>query len=345
MRPALLTFDRPLHRDGDPYDDGPLPDLTSGLMWVATGVTGLIMQALPGTPHDHLGWVLALALFAIAWGLVSVVLGLRRVTMSIQTRAVVTILTLPVVGVAVWVTGGASSYLLPVLLFTALFIAWFFPPRLAWPLVAIFLATYASPLVYDPDAVDVAFPAKAFAFSVAVVGQTIAMQILKRRLVRAEVRQRTFAELDPLTGVSNRRGFDHALARAEEREQRFTLVLFDLDKFKAINDERGHPVGDSVLRKVAGAAQSVVRQGDCLARIGGDEFAVVAPGCDARGAERLVTALAEQIESAPMPDGLDRVGVTFAWAAAPADAGDGASLLNRADQRLLARKREAKVAV
>jgi diguanylate cyclase (GGDEF)-like protein len=211
--------------------------------------------------------------------------------------------------------------------------------------VAIFLATYASPLVYDADAVDVALPARVLGFSVAVIGQTIAMQILKRRLVRAELRQRKYAALDPLTAIANRRGFDHALELAEVIEERYALVLFDLDDFKSINDERGHPTGDIVLRAVAHAAQRAVRKGDCLARIGGDEFAVIAPGAEQDGAERLVAALAAEIEASPMPDGLDAVGVTFAWAVAPLDGEDGDGLLSRADQRLLARKRAAKAPV
>jgi len=336
------TLDRPLHRDGDPYDDGPLPDLLSGLMWIATGLMGLAVQAFPGTDHDHEAWVLGLCAFAIAWGTFSVLAGLRRWTMKLHLRAVVTAVMLMVVVLALWATGGATSYLLPVLLFTALFIGWFFPPRLAWPLVVLFLAAYASPLLYDPDAMDTSFPARVFAFSVAVIGQTIAMQFLKLRLVRAELRQRSYAEMDPLTAVGNRRGFDHALARAQESEERYALVLFDFDDFKSINDLHGHPTGDIVLRTVAHAAQSAVRKGDCLARIGGDEFAVIAPGAEEGGAQRLVEALAERIDAAAMPEGIDDVGVTFAWAVSPVDAKDGDTLLSRADQRLLARKRAAK---
>ncbi|MEA2330217.1 MAG: hypothetical protein QOH58_355 [Thermoleophilaceae bacterium] len=343
MHRLRLSLDRPLHRDGDPYDDGPLPDLTSGLMWLATGVMGLALQALPGTVDEHTGWVLGLCAFAIAWGATSIFLGVRAWSMPIRVRAAVTAATMPIVGLGLWASGGANSWLQPVLFFTALFLAWFFPPRLAWPLVVLFLTAYASPLLYDPDAVSVAYPARMAAFSVAVIGQTIAMHILKRRLVRAEMRQRTIAELDPLTGVSNRRGFDVAMARAEEQDEQYALILFDLDEFKSINDQKGHPTGDIVLRTVAHTAQAVVRQGDCLARIGGDEFAVIAPGSERAGVERLVETLAAEIEAAPMPDGLERVGVTFAWALATEGAA-GAGLLSRADQRLLARKREIKAA-
>jgi diguanylate cyclase (GGDEF)-like protein len=248
---------------------------------------------------------------------------------------------MPIVALALWVTGGATSYLAPILLFTALFIGWFFPPRLAWPLVVAFLFAYASPLLYDPDAVDVSFPARLLGFSVAVIGQTIAMQILKRRLVRAEMRQRTFARLDPLTSITNRRGFDAALADAQTGGRPYALVLFDLDDFKSINDLHGHPTGDVVLRTIAEAAQQAVRKDDCLARIGGDEFAVVAPGAEQAGADRLVRALAAEIRAAEMPEGLD-VGVTFATAVAPEDGEDSDGLLSRASLRLLALKRASK---
>jgi diguanylate cyclase (GGDEF)-like protein len=341
MRRLRASLDRPLHRDGDPYDDGPLPDLTSGLLWFATGLFGLIAQWLPGTGHDHVELVFGLCLFALAWGAFSFVMGRNGKTMPLTLRAAVTALMMPVVALALWATGGATSYLAPLLMFTALFIGWFFPPRLAWPLVGLFLFTYASPLFYDANAVDVSFPARLLGFSVAVIGQTIAMQILKRRLVRAEVRQRTLAQLDPLTGVTNRRGFDGALESAQASGRPYAIVLFDLDDFKGINDLHGHPTGDVVLRTIAEAAQRSVRKGDCLARIGGDEFAVVAAGAEQAGADRLVRALAAEINAAEMPEGID-VGVTFATAVAPQDGEDRDSLLSRASLRLLALKRASK---
>jgi diguanylate cyclase (GGDEF)-like protein len=296
----------------------------------------LVHSDVPPAP-DHAAWLFGLCAFALAWGTLSVLLRVRRWTMPLRTRALLTGTMMPVVALALWATGGASSYLQPVLLFTALFLGWFFPPRLAWPLVLLFLAAYASPLIYDANAVDVAFPARVFGFSVAVIGQTITMQFLKLRLVRAELRQRNYAALDPLTTIANRRAFDHALTLAEQIEETYALVLFDLDDFKAINDQHGHPTGDIVLRAVAHAAQRAVRKGDCLARIGGDEFAVIAPGAEQTGAERLVEALAYEIDTSPMPDGI-HAGVTFAWAVSPADADTGDSLLSCADQRLLGRK-------
>jgi diguanylate cyclase (GGDEF)-like protein len=344
MRTPRLSLDRPLHADGDPYDDGPLPDLTSGLMWIATAVVGLAVRVLPGTDHSHKGWVLLLSGFAFAWGVISVVLGLRGWIMSLGQRALVTAAMMPIVALALWATGGATSYLSPVLLFTVLFVAWFFPSALAWPLVALLVCAYASPLLYDPDAVSSGYPARTVVFLVAVTGLTFTMHFLKHRLVSAEVRQREIAERDPLTAVANRRGFDLALARTHDRERDYALILFDFDDFKTINDVHGHPAGDAVLIAVAQAARGVVRQGDCLARIGGDEFALIAPGAGYLGVVRLVRALSEAIAAIQLPAGIGAVGVTFAWAIAPDDADDATALVARADERLLARKREAKQA-
>jgi diguanylate cyclase (GGDEF)-like protein len=342
MHAPRLSLDRPLHLDGDPYDDGPLPDLTSGLMWLVTGVVGMAVQAMPGTDHSHMGWVIGLSAFAVVWGAISVLLGLRGAVMPLGRRALVTAVMMPIVAVALWATGGATSYLQPVLLFTVLFVAWFFPPSMAWPLVALLVGAYASPLLYDADAVTFGYPARAVIFTVAVSGLTMTMQFLKRRLVSAELRQREIAERDPLTAVANRRGFDLALARTHEREERYALILFDFDDFKQINDAHGHPVGDAVLIAVAQAAREVVRQGDCLARIGGDEFALIAPSAGERGVVRLVRVLGEAIHSIQLP-GVGSVAVTFAWAMAPDDADDPAALVHVADERLMARKREGKL--
>lgn len=289
-------------------------------------------------------------------------LGLRSKTMSSGLRALVTAGMMPPVALGLWATGGADSYLQPVLLFTALFLAYFFPPRLAWPLVALFVFTYATPLLYD-DSVGSQYAARVAMFAVAVAGEAIAIHVLKRRLLRAEAQQRRMAERDPLTGLLNRRSFDAALSDAlaaippgqlsqkhqpnrteSSREApaptpKVALVLFDFNNFKLINDLHGHPVGDAVLRAVAQAGERVVREGDCLARIGGDEFGLVAPGAGHDGVLRLVDALDEAIQDADLPDSLGPVRATFAWAVAPDDATEPDALLLQADRRLIEDKR------
>jgi diguanylate cyclase (GGDEF)-like protein len=326
------------HTD-DPRDEGPLADLVSGGMWLSAGFVGLAALLLPGSPREHFVLELAVAAFALAWGACSLAFWRARRPMPIEVRAVVTAAMMPVVAFALWATGGASSFLQPLLLFTALFIAYFFPPRFAWPLAGLFAATFATPLLYDDRSLDLAYPSRALTFAVAIAGMTLAMQLLKRRLLRAEARQRTMAERDPLTGLHNRRSFDAALAHSISSGDTTALVLFDFDAFKAINDEFGHPVGDAVLCGVADACERVVRDADCLARIGGDEFAVVAPRAGSAGVARIVAALEEAVGDADLPAGVASVHASFAWAIAPADARNPEELLQCADQRLLYRKR------
>jgi diguanylate cyclase (GGDEF)-like protein len=328
----------------DARDEGPLADLTSAGMWTTAGLIGASMFLLPGAPHQHLAIGLAIAAVAVLWGGTSLVLWHKRWTMSIAQRAVVTAGTAPLVTAAIWASGGASSFLQPLLLFTAMFVSYFFPARLAWPLMGLFAAVYSSPLAYAPDAIAENFPARALGFAIALAGATVVMQLLKRRLVRAEERQRTMAERDPLTDLHNRRSFDAALEEALESPGGAALVLFDFDAFKAINDRHGHPVGDAVLQAVARACEATVRGDDCLARLGGDEFAVIAPRAGAAGVARIVAALEEAIEHADLPEPIDRVAASFAWAVAPDDAGSAPELLDRADQRLLYRKRLNKTA-
>jgi len=319
-------------------------------MWLATAAIGVAVLALPGTLRAHLGWVFALATFAAAWGGISLWLGVRARTMSIGRRAVVTATMMPVVALALWASGGVNSYLQPILLFTALFLAYFFPPRLGWPLVTLFVAAYATPLIYDHAAVASAYPARVVTFAIAVAGEMVVMQFLKNRLLSAEARQRRMAELDPLTGLLNRRSFDAAIndllahGLSMGSAEGAALVLFDFDDFKQINDLHGHPVGDAVLRAVGQATQEVLRRSDRLARIGGDEFAVLAPGAGPDGVRRLVDALDDAIRSADTPGAVGEVRATFAWAIAPDDATDTEGLIERADARLIARKRELKSA-
>jgi diguanylate cyclase (GGDEF)-like protein len=333
------------HRIEDPRDEGPLADLTSAGMWTTAGLIGAAMYLLPGSSHEHLGYGLLIAAAAVLWGAASLLLWHNRWTMSLATRAVVTAGTAPIVTAAIWASGGASSFLQPLLLFTALFISYFFPPRLAWPLMGLFAGVYSTPLLYDPDALAENFPAHAAAYTVALAGATVVMQVLKRRLLRAEERQRVMAERDPLTDLHNRRSFDAALEHALEQPEGVALIMFDFDAFKAVNDLHGHPVGDAVLVAVAGACASVVREGDSLARLGGDEFAVIAPSAGSAGVARIVAALEEAIADADLPPQVPEISASFAWGIAPHDALTASELLDCADQRLLYRKRLNKTAI
>ena len=106
------------------------------------------------------------------------------------------------------------------------------------------------------------------------------------------------AHRDPLTDLLNRRGFqdvfDTELERARRADQALSLIVGDLDRFKRVNDAHGHAAGDDVLKRVADAIAGAKRGFDSAARVGGEEFAVLAPDCDEHGAYML----AERIRAA-----------------------------------------------
>lgn len=110
---------------------------------------------------------------------------------------------------------------------------------------------------------------------------------------------------DPLTGCLNRRGFDQALAREIARSERagsdMALLALDLDHFKNINDEHGHLAGDDVLRAVGALLIQTARAGDIVARIGGEEFAVVLPDTSGASAYRVAERIRELMEQHRFP--------------------------------------------
>jgi len=96
------------------------------------------------------------------------------------------------------------------------------------------------------------------------------------------------AETDPLTGLANRRTFNRALDQSEPGD---ALVMIDLDRFKRVNDEHGHAAGDETLRMLGACLRQAAREGDCIARFGGEEFAVILPAANADGVRAFLVRL------------------------------------------------------
>jgi len=150
---------------------------------------------------------------------------------------------------------------------------------------------------------------------------------------------------DPLTGLLTRRFFDEAVETAHANARRagteLSLIVLDLDRFSAVNNEYGHAVGDAVLRRVARAIRSATREGDVLVRYGGEEFVVIAPATDGDGA----VAAAERIRAAVAATGAELVDgrivplTVSAGVASLVDESDGRGLFRAADSALLAAKR------
>jgi diguanylate cyclase (GGDEF)-like protein len=108
-------------------------------------------------------------------------------------------------------------------------------------------------------------------------------------LEQAHAEADRLSRVDPLTGIYNRRHFGELLSaeRALAGTGSAAVLLLDLDHFKSVNDRFGHLTGDAVLRAAADRIASITRGGDCLARWGGEEFAILAPGIDREGAVQL----------------------------------------------------------
>jgi diguanylate cyclase (GGDEF)-like protein len=104
---------------------------------------------------------------------------------------------------------------------------------------------------------------------------------------------------DGLTEIFNKRKFDEEiqreLARAQRHQRPLSLVIFDLDEFKTINDTYGHLCGDFILKQVASLARDLIRPEQMLARVGGDEFVILAPETTAEGAEALASKIRDRI--------------------------------------------------
>jgi diguanylate cyclase (GGDEF)-like protein len=322
----------------------------SGVLWMFSALVGMADAFVPGSDHAATPIVLAVGVLIFLYGLGSVTgwIPWERATMNQLGTGMV--LTIPVAGVAIYITGGSLSYIEPLLVCALLYAAFFFPERWAWPLSIELIVVAGAPLIYDPDAIDNAFLPRYVALAVGFLAATWVMVGLKKRLVDAERRQRDFANSDPLTGVGNRRFFDTTMKRELERRTRpfgrrgldsspLGLLIVDLDDFKGVNDRYGHQAGDTVLQEAARHALSVLRSTDTLARIGGDEFAIIAPGAHGEGAARMAESVREAVACAEPGEDVPAPSASVGWAVFPDDGQDFETLLRSADERLMRLKR------
>lgn len=164
--------------------------------------------------------------------------------------------------------------------------------------------------------------------------------IVQASLLMAEVHHRAYH--DPLTELANRTLFyellQHQLAFAERENSQLAVLAIDLDNFKVVNDEEGHPAGDHLLEAVARRIESTIRASDAAARMGGDEFSILLVDADRLSAEetaqRLVTRLAEPYDGIRNP-----VSASIGIAIYPTHGKDICQLLEQADRALYVAKR------
>jgi diguanylate cyclase (GGDEF)-like protein len=170
------------------------------------------------------------------------------------------------------------------------------------------------------------------------------LRINNRELVAANRRLEALATTDPLTGLLNHRalmaGIDREIERGRRYHRPFSLIFFDLDHFKALNDSLGHPAGDDALNEVATVARRALRSTDLLGRLGGEEFLAILPETEndaaTAAAERVRVAIAEHAFS--LADGM-HLTCSLGVATYPAHTEDRDGLIELADRAMYVAKR------
>lgn len=174
------------------------------------------------------------------------------------------------------------------------------------------------------------------------LAQTIRQLEASQRELRAQ------ANTDPLTGLANRRFFDEIagkeLSLMRRQQDYFSVLMIDIDHFKAVNDTYGHPAGDEILKRVAATLSGNLREEDTVARIGGEEFVVCSPATNRLASIVLAERLRKAVESLVIEFDGQRIPVTISLGIAlrPLDGDDLQMLLGVADERLYRAKEEGR---
>ena len=177
---------------------------------------------------------------------------------------------------------------------------------------------------------------------------TFAFLLLSMTKERGELRHKTAALVDPLTGLSNRRAFlsdtDDLLTGEARRNEPLTVMLADLDRFKAVNDRFGHAVGDRVLQVFADTVRRTLRANDLSGRLGGEEFAFLMPGTSAADAAQIAERIRVRFAEAARTVGGHAVGSTVSVGVAVTSAPTAqiADLMAAADRALYRAKAEGR---
>jgi diguanylate cyclase (GGDEF)-like protein/putative nucleotidyltransferase with HDIG domain len=302
------------------------------LFYAIGGLFGILSLALPDTAVGDRTLLLAVSIASLAAALVLIAIHGRMPRTGFQVAVVA---GSAAASVAVYAWGSESSYGPLPYVWVMLFAFYFFTLPVALLQLAIAAAGYAVALIAESP------PGNHFDGWVATTGTLLAVGLFV-----AVVRDRMTAQIssladaahrDSLTELLNRRGFEEVFDVEVERARRagasLSLIVGDLDAFKRINDEHGHAAGDAALQRVAHTIASAKRGFDSAARIGGEEFAVLAPGSDEHGAYMLAERIRAAIEAG------DGVSISFGIATFPLHGESSEALLRAADQALYAAKR------
>jgi diguanylate cyclase (GGDEF)-like protein len=327
---------------GDLRDGLVVPIVVVAVLMIA-GFVGWDQMRDPG----HLGLVASVRLGGSVVVLLLLALVRHLPGLSLRVQALVMYCAIYGLQAAIGVALGTDSPLQMPGLLVVMFFGVIGLPRASDSLVNVALAVLSVPLVLPPhpQIADIVYDVAHFATVVALVWAACALlERLSAQSFAYRGRLQLEASTDALTGLHNRREFESGMVREMERVRRMTvplsLAIIDIDFFKRINDRHGHDVGDVVLRQVAQTLKSHIRKSDLLARIGGEEFALVMLGTQPPGAWVVLERLRVAVAALRMPSGTQEIGCTISIGMTDridTDA-DWPMLYKRADQALYAAK-------
>jgi len=282
-----------------------------GGLWLGGATVALLLLPLAPLGDSSAGgwgWLMGAAVILFSYAIAA-----RFILFSaeVSPNEILTLnyLAIGLISVLMWLYGAFAPYT-ELLILPLLYTAAVHPPRRVIFFVAVTGLALALPLLYAEEqtfAEELARFLLWSGFALAATIYTAKVRIERQDLMAINVEARSEARLDPLTGLGNRRAFDEALAAAAIRSSRthtdLSVIVADLDSFKAINDGYGLPAGDKCLRDVARVIDDAVRRPDSCFRWGGDEFVVVAD-VNREGAEKLAERVsAEVVDRCRRPDG------------------------------------------
>ncbi|HEX2087950.1 MAG TPA: GGDEF domain-containing protein [Solirubrobacteraceae bacterium] len=334
--------------DADPYAGGDLPTARrlGALLWLVSA--GLTVVLLPLSPPDETigGWGWAVAAALVLTGL-AIGAHFARREPGWDFMLVTSYLGATAVTLMQWLAGGHGTPYGELFLICALYAAAVHPLRRLIGLLSAVAVGVCAPLAYDGASAETASQAATRLLLILTMA-LLAVKLMKSvRAQRLGLRDRgeraeRLARHDELTGLPNRRAFVETLAAEVARVRRtgaaLSVVVADLDSFKAINDDYGHPAGDACLVQIGGVLRETLRQYDSCFRWGGDEFTLILPETALSDAETVCDRVASAVVAGcRAPDGRP-----LRITCAPAELGDGMTgedLVAAADEALLARKR------
>ncbi len=330
---------------------GPSKSRIASWLFLVCAVVVAAPVALPGSEEANSTGLVAAAGGLLALSCVFAAFG-RRLRDGIYPVLSLVGCVLIAAGVYFYGSERAPSHDEMLFLMVALYAGYFFSRRMVAIHVATIAVVYGAALgLTDPAAGEGAN----WLLSVATFGAAAALlNRMKERVDALIERLADVARTDYLTGLLNRRGFmeriEYELELARRSGRPLSLIVGDLDRFKELNDRYGHPAGDDVLAKVGQTLDSTRRRIDTAARMGGEEFALICPFTDSKGAfavaERVRGELAELFGTAhdgkPARRGALPVSISFGIVTYPTHGQTVEALLHAADRAMYEAKRRGR---